>query len=117
MGEELRIWRQLVVRRTPGVAAVKCRAVLLLVAWNAAVMYARTYCFVCRQAIYCLGRVLRVDKADNDARWDRAVLHAQAGNTQLALQEFEVVRSRTCRACTYCWTSPVAPAAVVLSTV
>lgn len=49
-----------------------------------------------RQAIYCMGRVLRLEPGDLDARWDRAVLHAQAGNTATAIQQFEQARGVWC---------------------
>ena len=44
-----------------------------------------------RQAIYCLSRVLRSAKKDVDARWDRAVLYAETGETRRAIKEFGAI--------------------------
>lgn len=44
-----------------------------------------------KQAIYCLTRVLRQDKKDVDAKWDRAVLYAEIQETRQAVKEFELL--------------------------
>lgn len=42
----------------------------------------------CRQAIYCLNKVISRDKRDLDARWDRAVLYAEVNETAKAISQF-----------------------------
>lgn len=46
---------------------------------------------VCRQAIYCLTKVIARNKDDLDARWDRAVLYAEVGETYKATLQFAKV--------------------------
>lgn len=46
----------------------------------------------CRQAIYCLNKVISRDKRDLDARWDRAVLFAEVNETSKAISQFQQVR-------------------------
>ncbi|KAG1677647.1 hypothetical protein FOA52_010429 [Chlamydomonas sp. UWO 241] len=41
-----------------------------------------------RQAIYCLSHVINRKKTDVDARWDRAVLYAEVGETAKAISQF-----------------------------
>ncbi|GAB4822338.1 hypothetical protein N2152v2_009384 [Parachlorella kessleri] len=46
-----------------------------------------------RQAIYCLTQILRRDKDDLDARYDRALLYAELEDDRKAIESFEQVQA------------------------
>lgn len=50
-------------------------------------------CPDCRQAIYCLSKAVShtPGRADADAQWDRAVLHAELGELGKAVRQLEQV--------------------------
>jgi hypothetical protein len=74
--------------------------------WVADAQFAEVHCDYCRQAIYCLSKAIAhtPGRADADARWDRAVLHAELGELGKALRQLREVRQGCCRLVVYCRT-------------